>query len=389
MNNMFNRIVVSIYTHPDYFPPTINAINCLAEMCNELVVLTNNNSHEDFFIGNNIKYVKLGKYCDPIQYEKTSLLYKVLFFLKFTTTFFKYAKSKKTDVVLMYDPIPLFSFFLFRKLLKKSVQTWYHNHDMPEMKKIKKYSIGWFSAEYEMKALQYVNIFSLPTDDRLVYYPTINSRTKYFELPNFPSQKIYNNSSLNTHPKNDTDIKIIYQGTIGKGHSIEEIIPLLAKKICGKNLQLTLKGKVKNEYKNSINKLTETYSVQNKLQWIGISPYKEVQEITKQNHIGIAIHLGDIPQGTASNKIYEYAACGLPALVLDNEQFRKHLGKYDWAVFTDGSVESLEKAIEYCYNNFDALSVSAKKDFNDIFYFEKKFNIIKNFLRNNRKIENQ
>ncbi|MFY7963871.1 MAG: glycosyltransferase, partial [Chitinophagaceae bacterium] len=202
-------------------------------------------------------------------------------------------------------------------------------------------------------------------------------------LPNFPSQKIYNSTSMQSVPKKDDCIRIIYQGTIGKGHSIEEIVTLLNTEIQGKKLHLTLKGKVKEAYKNSIDDIAEKYGVLDKLSWIGIGSYKEVQEITKQNHIGIAIHLGDVPQGTASNKIYEYAACGLPALVYDNEQFRKHLSKYKWAVFTDGSVESLRNAIEYCYDNFENLSKEAKKDFNTNFFFEKNFEAIKQYLKTN------
>jgi hypothetical protein len=378
---MLKRVVVSIYLHPEYFPPTINAINSLAEICQELVVVTNNNSKDDFFIGKNIRFKKLGECISPIEFEQKSLAYKILFFLKFTLTFFKYSRSKKTDLILMYDSVPLFSFFLFRKLLKKKTISWFHSHDMPMRDKLKKYSIGWFSAEYELKALQKVSIFSLPTDDRLKYYPNINPNTKYFELPNFPSQKIYNNSLKEDRKStNDKLIKIIYQGTIGWGHSIEEIVTLLESKINGKTLHLTLKGKVKSDYKDAIDKLADLHNVSDKLSWIGVGPYKTVQNITKENHIGIAIHLGDIPQGTASNKIYEYAACGLPALVYDNEQFNRHLGGYKWAVFTDGSVESLRKAIEYCDNNFDELSKSAIEDFNSLFFFEKDFNKIKHFL---------
>ena len=379
---MLKRVVVSIYLHPEYYPPTINAINSLSEICEELIVVTNNNSKEDFFIGSNIRFEKLGKYLTPIEFEQKSLPYKILFFLKFTLTFFKYSRSKKTDLILVYDSIPLFSFFLFHKFLKKKTISWFHSHDMLRREEVKKYSIGWFSSKYESKAIQKLSIFSLPTSDRLKYYANIDSRTKYFELPNFPSQKIYNND-LMKEGSDAKQIKIIYQGTIGWGHSIEEILELLNTTINGKELHLTLKGKVKRNYKDSINKLAIQYGVADKLHWIEIGPYREVQNITKEHNIGIAIHLGNIPQGTASNKIYEYAACGLPTLVYDNEQFRKHLGGYEWAVFTDGSVNSLHKAIEFSDTNFQKLSKEAKKDFNTTFFFEKNFAEIKKFLLSN------
>ena len=380
---MLKRVVVAIYIHPDYYPPTINAINCLATLYEEVIVVTGNNCESDFFISDNIKVKKIGKYYSPIDYEKTSLFYKVSVFLKFTANFFKYSFNQKCNLVLVYDPIPLFSFFFFKKLMSKKVTTWYHNHDMPNKNAANKFSIGWFAAKYEKQTLQSMSIFSLPTNDRLVYYPNLKAQIKYFELPNFPSQKIYNTSSSDyAKIANDDLIKIIYQGTISPGHAIEEIVKLLPNKIYNKDLKLTLKGKVKAEYKNKIDELAQKYNVENKLHWVGIGAYKEVQELTKQQHIGLAIHLGNIPQGTASNKIYEYAACGLPVIVFDNEQFRKHLGNFSWAIFTNGSEDSLLKSIEYCYSNFETLSKSAKNDFNKIFYFEKKFDEIAVFLTN-------
>jgi glycosyltransferase involved in cell wall biosynthesis len=254
---------------------------------------------------------------------------------------------------------------------------------MPKRGLLNKYSIGWFSARYEFTALKKVKMFSLPTNDRLIYYPNLNSKTKYFELPNYPSQRVYGKTNINANLQNNDTIKIIYQGTIGWGHSIEEIIKLLKEKINDKSLTLTLKGKVKNDYKETIEQLADSYGVKDKINWVGIGAYKDVQKITYEHHLGIAIHLGDIPQGTASNKIYEYAACGLPALVYDNEQFRKHLNKYSWAVFTDGSVNSLKNAITYCDSNYQELSKCAKSDFVSFFLFETNFEMIKNYLLEN------
>ncbi|MFY7964869.1 MAG: hypothetical protein ACOVO1_08225, partial [Chitinophagaceae bacterium] len=191
------RAVVSIYFHPEYYPPTINAINCLAQMYEEVIVITNNNSDIDFFIGNNIKVVRADKKLySPIEFEKTPLSYKIIAFIKYTLKFWKYTFSGKTNLILMYDPMPLLPYYIVSMLLSKKKIYWYHNHDMSEIERSKKYSLGWFSAKYEFPALQKMNIFSLPTNDRLKYFPQLNSNIKYFELPNFPSQKIYNSTSM-------------------------------------------------------------------------------------------------------------------------------------------------------------------------------------------------
>jgi glycosyltransferase involved in cell wall biosynthesis len=256
------------------------------------------------------------------------------------------------------------------------IKTWYHNHDIPEISLNNKYSIGWFAAKFEQKALNKMNYFTLPSNDRLEFYPNLNSKIKYDLIPNYPSLKIYTKPQKSTIDKVEV-IKILYQGSIGKGHSIEEIILLLNKQINNKKLKLVLKGPVRENYKNNLNELAIANNVEKYIDWIGVGMYKDLQTITKSCHIGLAIYKGtDVMNktlGTASNKIYEYAACGLPILVYDNEQFRKYLSNYKWVVFTDGSIESIKSSIKYIIDNYNELSTQARKDFEHYFNFDSYF----------------
>ena len=248
----YNRIVVSIYIHPDFYPPTINAINNLAEHCNELIVITRNNCKEDFPIGDNISFIKVGAYTTPYEFELKNLTIKIFTFLKFTFKILKYSTSKKTSLLISYDPIPLFSFYLINWMLSNKIKTWYHNHDIPEISLNNKYSIGWFAAKFEEKALNKMNYFTLPSNDRLEFYPNLNSSTKYNLIPNYPSIKIYTQPQKRNIDKIEI-IKILFQGSIGNGHSIEEIIMLLNNQINNKILKLVLKGPVREQYKKKIN----------------------------------------------------------------------------------------------------------------------------------------
>jgi len=370
----YNRIVVSIYIHPDFYPPTINAINNLAEHCNELIVVTRNNCKEDYFIGDNIKFIKIGAFIRPYDFEKKNVLVKINTFIKFSFQVLK--NSYNADWLVSYDAIPLLSFYLIHWFLPKKISTWYHNHDVPEIKSNSKFSIGWFAAKFEHKALSKMNYFTLPSNDRLAYYPKLNTLTKYSLIPNYPSLKIYN--SYNFKEINKTQkVKILYQGSIGKGHSLEEIVTILSKSNLSYDFNLVLKGAVREQYKNELEKIAINSNVKEKVEWLGLGLYKDLQAITKSAHIGIAIYMGnDIMNktlGTASNKIYEYAACGLPILVYDNEQFRKYLGKYEWAIFTDGTVENLKSSLIYIIENYEKLSKNARLSFETTFNYEKYF----------------
>jgi glycosyltransferase involved in cell wall biosynthesis len=156
------------------------------------------------------------------------------------------------------------------------------------------------------------------------------------------------------------------------------MVELLAEKIDGKQLHLILKGSVKDDYKKSINELALTYEVLDKITWVGVGPYSDLPDLTNSCHIGNAIHRNtDIVSktlGTASNKIYEYAASGLPVILYDIDQFKKYLNQYSWTFFCNGSKKSIREVIENICINLPQLQQDARMDFENKLNFENHFN---------------
>jgi|GEM_PF-128535 len=377
------RIVASIYIDPDFYPPTINAVLNLAEKCDELILVTRNNSLHDFPFPGNVRLIKIGKLTSVQSSEKKHFINKSFSFLQFSLYLLRFIYPKRTDIVIFYDSIPLFSFLLIRRLVSKKKVCWYHNHDMPNIELLRPYSIGWFAAKFEKKAMKYVDLFTLPSNDRLQFYPNCKGKRDYFCLPNYPSLKAYPNIRKSIY-KNE-EIRIIFQGSIGEFHSLEEMVTLLKGNIFGRPIRLILKGGVRQPYKQSLNELAADSGVSERLSWVGLGPYCELQSLTSSCHIGLAIHLGDDDVrktlGTASNKIYEYAASGLPVILYDIDQFRKYLDNYSWAFFCDGSMLSLKKNIELILNNYESISIAARKSFEDKLNFEKEFDTVLDFIQ--------
>jgi len=382
--NKYKRIVAGIYYDPEFYPPTINAINNLSEICEELVVVTRNHSELDFPSPGNVRLIKLGPLMSVQESEKKSLHSKIISFVNYTFTLWKYTNKKDTDLAVYYDAIPLLSFFVFRKFISRKKLIWYHNHDMPgsQLHLIRKYSIGWFSSKYEKSAMNYINFFSLPSDDRLAYYPNWNRMDDYFLLPNYPSLKLYKKRAH--HGFINDEIKIIFQGTIGEDHGLEELVSILNHKINNNSLRLILKGSVRPHYKKSLTEQAVSLGVADKLEWIGLGPYCELPALTTTCHIGIAVYTGTDSVrktlGTASNKIYEYAASGLPIILFENEQFRKYLSGYSWAFFSDATAPSFEDCIKNIVNNYAEYSKQSRIGFESGLNFESEFYKIINRL---------
>jgi len=374
-------IVAGIYIDPDFYPPTINAIINLSEISEEVVVVTRNHTAIDFPYPSNVRLVKLGKLMTVLETEQMSIFSKFLSFIKFSFYLWKYITKKHVSIAVLYDAIPLFSFFLIRKFISKK-NIWYHNHDMPGTHMTRKFSIGWFSGKFEHSAMKHIHFFSLPSDDRLAFYPNWHQKNNYFSIPNYPSIKVYQRTTPKSFINNE--IRIIFQGTIGVEHALEEIIGLLNKKIEGKSVRLILKGGVRPQYKKQLTELAQQLSVADKLEWVSLGPYCELSSLTKSCHIGVAVYMGNDnvrkTLGTASNKIYEYAASGLPVILFDNEQFRKYLSGYSWAYFTDGTPASLEKCISEIVLNYPNASDSSRMSFEKTLNFETRFEKIKQRL---------
>ena len=362
--------MVAIYVDPDFYPPTINAILNLAECFKEVIVISRNNAADNFHYPENVRQIKIGKCCTVRQMENQAVWIKALSFLKFAFQLYRYS-NQKTRLILLYDPIALYGFHLIKNIIKKKdKKIWYHNHDMPLKNLVSRFSVSGLAAKHEYSAMNSIDFFSLPSAERKLCYPGLKSNIPVFIIPNYPSLKLYTILPQKEYERNT--IKIIFQGFIGKGICLENFIELLQEKIDGRNVHLILKGSVKNEYKEELNDLADSFDVRRQLTWVSIGPYRELAGLTASCDIGIGINKNTDTiskmLGTASNKIYEYAACGLPVLLYDSEQYNKYLGKYDWAFFTDGSVNSLRDKIKLMLENLPALSKSAR------YFFEKDLN---------------
>lgn len=376
------RVVAAIYIDPDFYPPTINGILNMAPDTEELIVVSRNNSHENFPFPGNVKLLKKGPVMTVRASEQMSTFLKVKSFFSFVYTLLSVTRGRKADIIVLYDPFPLLAWYLVRPLISSKTLVWYHNHDMPSIQHMRKYSIGWFAGTREKKAMSHIDVFTLPSSDRLQFYPWLKKSIPYATIPNYPSLKHYTGYST----KDLTgDIRVIYQGFVGPGHGIEELVQLLPETISGKRLHLVLKGSVTETYKRKIEELAIELSVSGRITWVGISAYAALRGLTDSCHIGIGIHMNtdqvSKTLGTASNKIYEYAACGLPVILYDSEQFTRYLKQYKWTFFTDGSVSGIRACLVEMIPKLNELAPIARRDFEQGLNFETAFTDVWNDIK--------
>lgn len=376
------KIVIGIYSHPEFFPPTLNAIGVLSEHAEHITVVGRNQKETKWPYPDNVTVCLSGQILPPGTAEAQSAVNKIRSFFQFAKYLATVVRKEQPDILLVYDSLALYAVKWARRMgwLRTKCTLWYHCHDVAEPGASGKYSITYRAAINEKKYLNRVHFFSIPSEERLSFFPIDRFRGKYRVVPNYPSRNILSYVNWETLPiKDDGVIKLIYQGNISAQHGLEQIIPLLNKTIQHKTIQLTLAGSVTDDYRNALQQLAADSGTSDRLIFTGRLDYRNLFTVTAQQDIGLAIHL---PQniiystgGTASNKIYEYMGMGLPVVLYDNEHYRKHLGDKNWAFFTDLTPGSILKTLEKIISRYNDASKQASEDFKLKFNYETHFRL--------------
>lgn len=379
------NLVIAIYSPPEYYPPTLNAIECLSdEFKNIAIVFRNYSGKFDWEYPHGVRVLPVGKYIDVRKGENSSYARKIFYFLQYTKKLLTTVRKEDPEIIILYDYMPILSIRLIWYFIKKPKILWYHNHDVGDRSLLRKGSISWFAWKSEKWIFPKLSFFSLPALERRPYFPFETLKGKFFYLPNYPSRKVIRRFKL--QPKElSGEVKLIFQGSIGPLHGFEEIIGILNEEIDGRLLKLILKGSISDIYKGSLIKIAEKYGVSDRMVFLPQISYSNVIRDAKNYHIGIGIYMKeDImnrTMATSSNKIYEYAAAGLPVLLYDNIHFRSHLDRYSWAFFTDCSANSLKMSIKNIIQNYTQYSFQAMTDFEKELNFENFFLPLVNFLK--------
>ena len=374
------KIISAVYSHPEFYPPTLNAIDILSAKVSEITILFRDVKPTEATYPTNVKLVKSGRFKTIRATEVSSYFWKIKSFLRYTFTFYQLIKKTNPEWVIVYDSIPLLAYSILSKFLIKKPKLWYHNHDVLEESRLNKFSVSWLALKNESGVFSKIDLFSLPSREREQFFPIKKLKGKYFFLPNFP---LLENHQSQKEVRNNSHLKLIYQGHLGDGHGLMEIIRYI-KSLNSEHLSLSIMGIGNISYINKLNNLIEKLNLSNLIKIYSPLPYQELKKFTIQHDIGLAIllpkNVNFKTASTSSNKIYEYIASSMPVILYDAESYKSSLAKRKWAFFTDLSNESLDKTFSTISKNYLELSNCAREDFEKELNFEFNFNPIFSYL---------
>jgi len=180
-------------------------------------------------------------------------------------------------------------------------------------------------------------------------------KKKYIQYKNIQYYNIYNYPYSFENKKNDFLRKkfnisyenkiLLYQGVIQKNRGITQLIKII------KNTEniygvIVGYGEYKKYFKNIINKM----GLSGRILFLGKIPYNQLLQITSSADIGFALipEVGISNRFALPNKIFEYAAAGIPTLATPLVNMKKAINKYNLGVCIDYS--DLDKQINFIVN---------------------------------------
>lgn len=379
------KIDIVIFSDPDYYPPTINAANILAER-----------GHEVRLIG--IRYTaaqkqQLNPSVRRIDYgsHKTGLR-NIWQYFSFYVWYFARLGRKRPDWIVIYDSMPVGPIAFATRFYKTP---WLlHNHDLLTQPK------GWYRliSWIEKKFVKHATVISFPQEDRAVNFMQIAGLKTFPQIVYNGPRKSWSETKLPVHPElkewvEESRFIVLYQGQFSKHFNLDVLIKSFT--LLDENIVLCLIGRELEEglikdYQRIINE----HGLSKRVKILPSLPYNEVPAVTAFCSIGVAklgmdksIPFNDYYLTGASNKVSEYLAFGLPVLMANTDVNRQFYEKYGASLFANGdSHEDIAFVLQHIAEDkngiYRQLRLCAAKVGREIFNYDVQFSKIVSILEN-------
>jgi glycosyltransferase involved in cell wall biosynthesis len=375
------KIGVVLYSNPDHYPPTINAIHLLAKSY-DITLIGRNQSSPSWQYPDNVKVYRLGIYSSVKEREKASVSSKLWEYINFTKQISTILKD--VDLVYVYDPFSYVAVCLQQNIALKKFPIIYHHHETSEITFPLTSLSGWIQ-KLERLWINRASILIFPDQDRAIFFQKIIAlNTSPIIVPNFPLKSYFAfdlnwESLINERWQN---IILFYRGTIADASAMKET--LSSATLISRNVKIKFVGFLSDSNAVELTKCVNEHSLTDSFTYAGVLDYEELQPHTLKSTVGFALYKNTsfdrVACATACNKIYEYAACGLPIIVSNFPSYRNYLGEESWVFFADPEdPQSIANALEDILNDFEnyrKMCLAARQAFEEKFNYETVFSPI-------------
>ncbi len=377
MNVKRKKIGLLIYANPDHYPPTVNAIYLLAEYF-DIVLIGRNQDIPDREYPPNVEIHRLGYFSSLQERVEASTAKKLQEFTQFVLDARRFLQD--VSIVYAYDSFAYVAACLCRLFLNHSVPIIYQSHEIGEYRS-SQLSLTYWIEKAERTWIDQAEIVVFPDQDRADFYQKRSPLSHQpMIIPNFPLRSLFDLPSdwAAIVPQRWQKRKLFYRGTISQTSSMREMITAGSQI---EKAEIQFVGFLNSNLQNQLNEWVDHHLLSARFSYLGRLPYADLTAHTLSATLGFALYKATsfdrVACATACNKIYEYAACGLPVIVSDFPTYRSYLKHEPWVQFADpNEPESIKSAIQVILSNFEnyqQMCLAARQAFEEKFNYERIF----------------
>jgi glycosyltransferase involved in cell wall biosynthesis len=374
------RLLITIYANPDHYPPTVYAVRILSKYF-AIHILSRDMGEPIYKWPSDVTIERMGEHATAREKEAANAAAKLIEYARFVQRTRALIKQLHPLIVYSYDA-HAFVASMVGRAGRRAMPLIFHAHELPETENPSLTSLEGWVVRAALMGTKSADAVMFPEKNRARHWLMAagDSRAPMI-VPNCPDQSYF------PPPADWSEMiagryrarEVVYVGSVGAENGHLEALRAIAMTEGG--IRMRVIGSYLPEFGATFNALARELGVSERVSLDGWLTLDELRTRASRASVGLSLYkpvtTGLEYVASASNKLFEYAAMGLPAIVPERENYREFLGDAGWVTYADADQpESIARAITSIFadrERYVAMSRAARRAFEDQYNYEQVF----------------
>lgn len=362
------RVLVVMYGNPNFHPPTINAVRIMSERF-EVKVVCRNQAGPAADWPRTASIERVGEPVTAAETFGASALRKLAWYRGFVRRVRAAITETGPALIYAYDPIGFAASIAGRNRLRAEMPVVFHCHDTPTLGRPQIASLQDWIHRYALRHTSAAAFTIFPSKYRApLWLDKAGDRRAPMIVPNgaarefYPSREDWDQLARRRWESR----RVLYLGSMGLENGQPQVLRALA--ALPGEIKLDLAGFGTAEFRCELSELAAELSIQPRVSISDWVPDAERDRRAEEAAAGLVLYRAVNPNwehsGPSPNKLFQYAAWGLPVVVPDRKSFREFFEDDEWVTYADPEdPAAIARAIEFILADRDryiAMSLAAR-----------------------------
>jgi len=368
-------LLVVFYADPDRYPPTYSAVCLLAQHFRVRIICRKTADPPSVTWPEGVRVDRIGLGGAAARRMQASHAGKIAEFFHFAWAVRSALAAERPRLVYAYESHALVTL----RLGGCQAPIVYHRHDLEELGPIDRRSLGGWALLWARRLGRSADLVVMPEKQRLIDYQRfVGDDRPGIVVPNFPLRASFPppDDWRRVFEERARQVEVLFRGGIGRDNGVLEIVRAIPH--LDRSISLRLCGEAAPDFLRQIEALAAELGVADRVRYDGYVPYPRLNRETLRASVGVALYrptnINLRHSASAANKLYEYAACGVPIIVPDQPSLRSFLAGEPWVAHVDAhDPADVARAIEALISTregYEARCLAARRAFEERFNYD-------------------